>query len=184
MIMSFGKLLATGKSLVGGKGDSRYRVAKRAILPNFGSPKNPFVIAPNRDAVSERPAAPTISATSLPTQAADPVARAVAAPTTNTPARTSVFSQAGATLAPLSKKFNLFSWLARRKQSGKSVIPRFGHKPVQEELHLENVRVVRNDLSDADLEVVRVGAGGNKNLRSGTAWGHLVSRIFGPGSTD
>ena len=46
------------------------------------------------------------------------------------------------------------------------------------------LKVMRNDLSDADLEVVRVGAGGNKNIPSGTAWGHLVSRIFGPGTPD
>jgi hypothetical protein len=33
-------------------------------------------------------------------------------------------------------------------------IPRFNGVPVQGELSLDNIKVVRNDLSDADLEVV------------------------------
>ena len=51
--MSFGKLLATGKSLMGGNGGGRYRMSKNARLPKFISPRNPF--APdNADAPSPR----------------------------------------------------------------------------------------------------------------------------------
>jgi hypothetical protein len=181
MIMSFGKLLATGKSLVGGQGDSRYRVNSRGFLPKFGSPKNPFAPAPNKDGATERTVSVAIPAPSLPSQAAEPAARAASAETTNSAARASVFSRAGEKLTPLSKKLNPLSWFVRRPRPGKSAIPVFGHKPVQAEFPLERVRVVRNDLSDADLEVVQVGAGGNKNLPSKTAWSQLLTRIFGPG---
>lgn len=173
--MSFGKLFATGKNLMGGKSESRYQVRNRAFLPTFISPKNPFAPAPNKDGAVEQAASPATSATSQSPKAADSVAR------------TSVLRRAASLLAMLIEKLNPRSWMGRRSQPRKSVIPVFSRKPeegMQGELHLENVRVVRNDLSDADLEVVRVGAGGNKNVPTGTAWGHLVSRIFGPGQGD
>jgi len=50
--MSLGKLLATGRSLVGGAPDAgRYNISERNRLPKFGSAKNPFaapavVVAP------------------------------------------------------------------------------------------------------------------------------------------
>jgi len=52
----------------------------------------------------------------------------------------------------------LARWLTwRRRRTGREMIePRRSPIPVQGELSLDNVKVVRNDLSDADLEVVRV----------------------------
>jgi len=41
-----------------------------------------------------------------------------------------------------------------RVKAVKPAIPRFAKPPVQGELSLDRIRVVRNDLSDADLEVV------------------------------
>jgi hypothetical protein len=59
-------------------------------------------------------------------------------------------------------------------------------KPVQGELSLERVKVVRNDLSDADLEVVRVRAsapaataGVEQTVNGQNAWGRLATRVFG-----
>ena len=48
----------------------------------------------------------------------------------------------------------LAGWWAARKSPVKSAIPRFDKPVVQGELSLENIKVVRNDLSDADMEVV------------------------------
>jgi hypothetical protein len=49
---------------------------------------------------------------------------------------------------------NPFSAIGRPRLRG---IPRFGRATVQGELSLDRVRVVRNDLAHADLEVVRAG---------------------------
>jgi hypothetical protein len=49
---------------------------------------------------------------------------------------------------------NPFSAIGRPRLPG---IPRFGRATVQGELSLDRVRVVRNDLAHADLEVVRAG---------------------------
>jgi hypothetical protein len=53
------------------------------------------------------------------------------------------------------KKLNPLVWFANRKPTEpKSAIPRFNKAPVQGELSLDNIKVMRNDLSDADVEVV------------------------------
>jgi hypothetical protein len=41
-----------------------------------------------------------------------------------------------------------------RVKESKPAIPRFPKPPVQGELSLDKIKVVRNDLSDADLEVI------------------------------
>ena len=48
----------------------------------------------------------------------------------------------------------LSSLVSQKPKPAKSGIPRFNGVPVQGELSLDNIKVVRNDLSDADLEVV------------------------------
>ena len=49
----------------------------------------------------------------------------------------------------------LLGWTRRRAaRPVRPMVPRFGKGPVQVELSLDRLRVVRNDLSDADLEVV------------------------------
>ena len=42
----------------------------------------------------------------------------------------------------------------KRERAGTSTIPRFAAGPVQCELSLDNVKVLRNDLSDTDFEVI------------------------------
>jgi len=56
------------------------------------------------------------------------------------------------------------------------VMPRFGKPPVQGELSLDKVKVVRGDLAHADLEVVTTG--GNPNA----TWRNLTTRVFGSGA--
>jgi hypothetical protein len=48
----------------------------------------------------------------------------------------------------------LSSLVSQKPKPARSAIPRFNGVPVQGELSLDNIKVVRNDLSDADLEVV------------------------------
>jgi hypothetical protein len=61
------------------------------------------------------------------------------------------------------------SWFERAPRPVKPAIPRF-HKPmVQGELSLENIKVVRNDLSDTDLEVVPSKVGGRAAANSAPA---------------
>jgi hypothetical protein len=71
----------------------------------------------------------------------------------------SAVKRAGATLqraALFCLDHNPFSAIGKPKLAG---IPQFGKPVVQTELSLDRVRVVRNDLVHADLEVVRAGGG-------------------------
>ena len=59
------------------------------------------------------------------------------------------------------KKLNPMVWLQNRKPvEAKATIARFGgrRRPVQGELSLDSIKVMRNDLSETDVEVVPVKA--------------------------
>ena len=58
-------------------------------------------------------------------------------------------------------------------------------KPIQAELVLDTVRVVRNDLRDEDLLASgkALYAGPGPGAGAGRAWGRITSRIFGPGQS-
>ena len=186
--MSLGRLLATGKSLAGGQNStSRYHLNKQMRLPKFVSPRNPFateakaaVAPPGPVATQQTPSVPTAPAVGTvrqeSTKRAVLVARLVLA-----------MRRSGEWLGK-ANPFSRFSKLAGPK---KSAIPCFTKSPVQSELRLDNVQVVRNDLSDADLEVVpAVPAGVKPDLATagecetaGKAWGRLTTRIFGSNQT-
>jgi len=53
-------------------------------------------------------------------------------------------------------------WLTRAPKRGKPAIQEFPKAPVQPELSLAAVKVVRNDLSDTDLELVPARTPGPK----------------------
>src|SRR5688500_1810290 len=57
--------------------------------------------------------------------------------------------------------------------------------PIQAELLLDTVRVVRNDLRDDDLLASgkAMYAGPGPGAGAGRAWGRITSRIFGPGQS-
>jgi len=71
------------------------------------------------------------------------------------PAQSAAPSEKGARENGLVSK--LGSWLGRSR-NGKKAIPQFVRPPVQGELSLDLIKVVRNDLSDTDLEIVRAQA--------------------------
>jgi hypothetical protein len=168
--MSLIRLLTTGRSLVNIRdGDSRYQVTSQRLLPHFGARENPFR--------SSGKAEPTPTARCSPQahtpKVAPPAMRATpalggepkAAPKHRLADRTaSVSSKLRSLIAVLRRwtatildgcKAKLARLFARRRsKAAKSAIPRFDKPPVQTELSLDKIKVLRNDLSDADLEVV------------------------------
>jgi hypothetical protein len=156
MSMKFGNLLAAGKSLVNGDMSGRYQLEKNFRLPQFISPRNPFLRETGAQPAPPPPVvAPAVSAPPAP--AALPKAQA-AADVAPPAAKISLAARVGSGV----QKFllfcldhNPFSAIGRPQLAG---IPRFGKSAVQGELTLDRVKVVRNDLTHADLEVVRSGS--------------------------
>jgi hypothetical protein len=167
MNMSFGRLLAAGKSWVGGDGIGRYRMQKHIRLPRFISPRNPFK-SENR---LETPMLPVVDPTLTVTAAA------VAAPQAPNKVPWRVRLAAGLRrFAVFCLDHNPFSQI---NQAQSPAIPRFGRVGVQGELSLNKVKVVRGDLAHADLEVVQAGSAGNQ--AASPAWKTLTARMFGVG---
>lgn len=135
--MKLGKLLAAGKSIVNGCEKVSYRASKQVYLPKFGSPKNPFKPA---ETETEKPPLDA---------AAAPVKSRSAAKTQKLP---TVFGSRPA-------KTN---WGKLNPISIFRAAPAESARPVvQTELSLDSVKVVHNDLSDADVEVVPIKSRSN-----------------------
>ena len=132
MIMNLGKLLGAGKSFFGGGGKVAYRADKNFYLPKFNADKNPF--APKAaNGVGE------LNKVSLPAAAKTQKIPVLAAPSPK---------PAGPTRAVSWKdKLNPF-------RAPTPSVPLAN--AVQVELSLDAVKVVHNDLADADIEVVPV----------------------------
>ena len=142
--MSLGKLLSSGKSLMGAHGEShRFRVNKRVALPKFGSIKDPFASG----AQHERAEARTTTA-AMPTKAK---IRATNAPAPPVALRKLRPARALKWAGEVGAKLNPLAWLKRRAAPTSNSAARMV-APVQPELSLDAVRVLRNDLSDADAE--------------------------------
>lgn len=130
--MNLGKLLAAGRSIISGRKRPAYREDKNVYLPKFVSPKNPFVALP---------AAPAAVMT-------EPVrgsAALVAAKTQKLPAT-----------APVKPRISWAEKLNPATIFRTQGAPQPARPAVQAELSLDTVKVVHNDLSDADVEVVPI----------------------------
>jgi hypothetical protein len=203
--MSLGKLLTTGKSLVGlHNSGARYQLRKGA-LPKFESSKNPFASRPHEEpsvANAERePQLPKL--TPAETAAANlkktqrlpaPVAQAEVPLEKSQPVES---VKPAPVVDNWLKKINPLVWLGSRKPApAKSAAPRFGKAPVQGELSLDNIKVMRNDLSETDVEIVPRKARPAKELPmvaeasaaamaipelppATTAWEYLGERLLG-----
>jgi hypothetical protein len=134
--MNFGKLLGAGKSFLGGKGAVKYRENRRVYLPKFNPAKNPFISAPaspQPDGNVENKKISALAVSSVPVKArTNPVVPA-ARPTR---------------AASWKEKFNPF-------RASEPAAPAMTGA-VQVELTLEAVKVIHNDLADAEIEVVPV----------------------------
>lgn len=171
--MKFAQLLATGKSLVNGSVSGRYQMREHLRLPQFISPKNPFAA----EATAEESAAPAVTAeergtvVSAVTIARKSPVRATARTLFVVAGRTAGWTGGAVKSAALwCLDHNPFSAIGRPRLP---VMPRFGKPPVQEELSLDKVKVVRGDLTHADLEVVTA------RDESKAAWRSMSARVFG-----
>ncbi len=156
--MSLVRLLTAGKSLVGARDEmSRYRVRKHVALPKFVSPKNPFAPQTNRGPVhaASAEAAPRAQLPAKLPAAAMPKRMPLATlPALKQPSPSVGGLMRFHPVRSLLQKLNPLPLLAGLKPAPKPVRAAFAQAAVQGELSLERVKVVRNDLSDADLEVV------------------------------
>ena len=179
--MSFGRLLAAGKSLIGLRnGESRYRENKSVRLPKFGAPRNPFA--------SEKPVevAPDAgdSRGPIPVQGTPEKLEAARIQPSGNSARAAVW------LGVLTQKLNPFAprRAAKPCRNGAAGTARQG------ELALERVQVMRNDFSDLECEPVRsvprtlpglpVMAVTMEKLEPvGAAWSRLTTKFLGSDQT-
>lgn len=130
--MNLAKLLAAGKSIVNGCEEISYRANKHVYLPKFGPIQNPF-----------QPPAGAEAAKAGPVAAVTPAGKVAAKtqklpPWPTGPTRASSWADS---LNPVSL------WRS-------APAPEDAQQPVQSELSLDTVKVVHNDLSDADVVVV------------------------------
>jgi len=135
--MNLGKLLGAGKSFFGGGGNLAYREDKNFYLPKFNADKNPFAPKPAEPAPVAAPEVKKVSAPAASKTQKIPVF-AAQQPKPAMPVRATSWTD----------KLNPF-----RAPEPTRLAPAGA---VQVELSLEAVKVVHNDLADADIEVVPV----------------------------
>jgi hypothetical protein len=151
------RFLAAGKSLVGLKDtEGRYRLPSGRALPRFGIAKDAGVSAgadSTRQPLQEGLAGPAPS-TDADAGVANGQVQSVSGPSPkpSQPKLAPTLKIGRTENGSIFRK--LFGWLPwYRGTLGMGAIPAFSRLPVQTELSLENVKVVRNDLSESDLEV-------------------------------
>jgi len=166
--MNLGKLLVAGRSIKSGRDYIAYRVNKHVYLPKFGQAQNPF-----KSPAPAEPAGPGAET------AVEPVVKKVMTPV-------AAKTQKIPTLAPGPVRSTSWASLLnpmsmwRGSQTDEQSTP----SPVQSELSLDSVKVVHNDLSDADVEVVPIKsrtadeAAGPAAPSPENAWEFLTERIF------
>jgi hypothetical protein len=165
--MNFGKLLATGRSIINGRRGLAYKENPHVYLPKFEPVKNPFV----RAGTTTAPAPADARKPQVETARALPRATPWLTPA-KAPAPTLPTANWAAKLNPIA----MF-----RGNSGAAA-----HSPaaVQTELSLETVKVIENDLRGEEVEVVPLksrparkppGKGGEP----AEVWDDLGAKIFG-----
>jgi hypothetical protein len=209
--MSLLRLLTSGKSLVGLRDtESPYRLTSQNLLPQFGPARNPFsnrvkaepAQTEARSSENHSEGAASVAKPNIPPQSGEPAAvlqkraehRAVPAWFNARNLAVALWRRLAALLsASQTKLLGLFARSGGK--ATKPAIPRFPKPPVQGELSLDRIKVVRNDLSDADLEVVpakppaapAVTAPAPRAVEKAeatkSAWGRATSRFLGAGNT-
>ena len=201
--MSLLRLLTAGRSLVGSQNsETRYHLTRPGALPKFGGKKNPFRVTTKPEAAHsavpadvrpvDKPAEAVVSKAVIDGPAGSQAARSAgepAAAATPEAARTTPFvaapaqkTKAAGALASCTGKLKSLLAVGRRRAPELPAV-RASKPMVQAELSLEKVRVVRNDLSDSDLEVVTVKPRAAVSVEEPTdnRWDKVASRLFGAG---
>jgi hypothetical protein len=209
--MSLLRLLTSGKSLVGLRDtESPYRLTSQNLLPQFGPARNPFsnrvkaepAQTEARSSENHSEGAASVAKPNIPPQSGEPAAvpqkraehRAVPAWFSARNLAVALWRRLAALLS--GSQTRLFGLFARPSgRAAKPAIPRFPKPPVQGELSLDRIKVVRNDLSDADLEVVAakppaapaatapVPRAVEKADVTKSAWERATTRFLGAGKT-
>jgi hypothetical protein len=148
--MSLVRLLTAGKSLVGIQDlKSRYQPVDPRAMPKFGSEKKL-----NTDVARESEVKPSVTKSNAESSKTE---------VETTPAKPAREVRGSGWVGQWGSK--LSSLVSQKPKSARGAIPRLNGVPVQGELSLDNIKVVRNDLSDADLEVVtRKAAPADRNV--------------------
>jgi len=155
--MSLLRLLKAGRSLVNPMDSgSRYRMRQKIQLPKFGSSKNPFCARSETPAVPAAPGAILSEPASRPEmspaeRAAARLKETVRLPVTELPAPLSPLVRATST----STWWNPLTWWRSDRAGAARGVRPAARPAVQGELSLDQIRVVRNDLSDSDVEIVQ-----------------------------
>lgn len=192
--MKLGKLLAAGTSIIKGQGNVSYRSSKQIYLPKFVSPKNPFqpqAVQPVAETSGQTDLSPMAEEANAPrpTRLAPPEVpvaapiKTVAAKTQKIPALSAVSEKKSGWAGKLSPKSILKAVAPKTiAQSSLDV-----QKPAetQAELSLDSVRVVHNDLSDVDVEVVPMKSRSTPSEKKPAkkSWEALGERLFGVEAT-
>ena len=155
--MSLGKLLTTGKSLVGlTNANSRYHLQKGA-LPKFESAKNPFAPKVSAELPEREPQLPKLTPAEVAAANLKKTQRMAApAEPVTAASRESEPAKVSPAVDGWLKKVNPLVWFGNRKPDEQKSAPRQAKPvvPVQGELSLDNIKVMRNDLSETDVEIV------------------------------
>jgi hypothetical protein len=149
----FTRLLAAGRSVMGIKRHpGPYRMNQDHLLPRFDPPRRL-----GRSLVGSPEAEPG--------QASSAAAAA---------------SGGGKSRNLLARVVARFIHRKDRRQGNRPAAARTGGGPVQTELSLADVRVVRNDLTDSDFDIVagRGGKGANGRPALGLVWNRLSARLL------
>jgi len=153
---------------MGGRREISYRISERAYLPKFISPKNPFT-----PPVKAEPAPPAVAA---------PIKKAVVSDGKKTQ-KLPAFTAARPRRRTWFNKFNPISiW-----HTPASAAAQRTQCPRQAELSLDRVKVVHNDLSDVDVEIVPIKSRTAPEMaepaltpaNGGDSWSRLSAKIFG-----
>jgi hypothetical protein len=175
--MNLGKLLAAGKSIMNVRAELSYRSSKQIYLPKFGSAKNPFKHEAAQPAEEDGDSVAAPSSPIEVAKAAPAMSSAIATPLQPRPVRadspkadvvdshTATISQKLPALPAMREK--KAGWLKFNPSAIFRVTPKAEAKfsdgsakmpnpAMQPELSLDSVRVVHNDLSDVDVEVVPI----------------------------
>lgn len=187
--MSLMRLLTVGRSIATIKDQpSRYKMTQQNLLPKFGPP--------NR---SEATAAP-LQPTQTPAAKIEKIKQAPASqkemPTTKKKMSAEALNDAGPDEQSVSASPNVPKaafpggrWSRIRNPFGARKTAEVERVPTQGELSLDMVKPVRNDLNDADLEVVlcrkrpvdpekEISAPAERHEPVGYLWSRLSSRLF------
>ena len=167
--MNLGKLLGTGKSFISGGKPAAYRTDKRVYLPQFVSPKNPFTNPAAVPVQADLPKPPSENSPAPVKKITPSWAKTQTMPASATPGATARATTWVSKLNPIS----IF----------RAAPPAANHvTPVQVELSLEKVKVVHNDLTDADVEIVPMKSRPAREAMdlqpSKKSWANLGERIM------